>query len=291
MSFAILDGIKTRYTKQGSGPALLMMAPKGFNSCIESWQSGKWQEMDVFNALGKHFTVIAYDRREAGQTGGRIEVLTWKTYAQHAKLLLEHLGVEKAWIIGPCMGVSVATQFAALYPETCAGLMLPQPVGGHRWIGKVRGMFDRHIAFVRERGLRATAEEAAAKRKNFFEEPDAGPWSSAMAIDPTLASRFVAQDLEGYLDLVVKSRDGMFGDTFASGARPEELMQINVPALVWPGDDPSHATSAAHQLRELMPRARFWDMLPPKQTAANMLEQLLNFKQDVERNEFPANAT
>jgi pimeloyl-ACP methyl ester carboxylesterase len=204
-----------------------------------------------------------------------------------AKLLLEHLGIEKAWIIGPCMGVSVATRFAALYPETCIGLMLPQPVGGHRWVGKVRAMFDRHIAFVRERGLKGAAEEAASKRKNFFEEPEAGPWASAMAIDPALAARFVAQDLERYFDIVVKTRDGMFGDTFASGARPEEVLQINVPALVWPGDDPSHAMSAAHQLRELLPRARYWDMHPSKQTAANMLEQLLAFKLDVERGEFP----
>ena len=101
MPFATLDGIKTHYRKQGSGPALLMMAPRGFNSRIESWDGGKWKEMDVFNALAKHFTTIAYDRREAGLSGGRVETLTWQTFAQHGKLLLEHLGVEKAWIIGP----------------------------------------------------------------------------------------------------------------------------------------------------------------------------------------------
>jgi pimeloyl-ACP methyl ester carboxylesterase len=114
MAFATLDGIKTHYFTQGSGPHLLMMAPRGFNSRIESWQGGKWAEMDVFNALAKHFTIIAYDRREAGLSGGRVEVLTWKVFAQHAKLLLEHLGVEKTWVIGPCMGVSVASQFGAL---------------------------------------------------------------------------------------------------------------------------------------------------------------------------------
>lgn len=290
MPFAMLDGIKTHYMKQGSGPALIMMAPKGFNSRIESWQSGKWQEMDVFNALGRHFTVIAYDRREAGLSGGRVETLTWKLYAQQAKLLLEHLGFDRAWVIGPCMGVSVATQFAALYPETCIGLMLPQPVGGHRWIGKVHANFDRHIAFVRAHGLKAAADEALKKRKNFHEEPEAGPWASAIVNDPAVAASFPRQDVERYLKMVTDSRDGMFGDTFVSGARAEELVAIDVPALVWPGDDPSHATSAAHQLRELMPRVRYWDMHPSKQTAANMLEQLLLFKADVEKNAIPAKA-
>lgn len=290
MPFAILDGIKTHYMKQGSGPALLMMAPKGFHSRIESWQSGKWQDMDVFNALGKHFTVIAYDRREAGLSGGRVEVLTWRTFAQHAKLLLEHLGVERSWVIGPCMGVSVATQFAALYPDACIGLMLPQPVGGHRWISKVRSNFDRHIAFVRAHGLKGAVEEALKVRKNFHEEPEAGPWATTIVNDPAFAARFPKQDVGRYLRIVEASREAMFGDTFVSGARAEELLEIDVPALVWPGDDASHATSAAHQLRELMPRARYWDMHPSQQTGANMLEQLLRFRNDVDRNEFPAKA-
>src|SRR6185436_8529573 len=132
MPFATLDGIKTNYFTQGSGPHLIMMAPRGFNSRIESWKGGKWAEMDVFNALSKHFTIIVYDRREAGLSGGRVEVLTWNLFAQHAKLLLEHLNVEKAWVMGACMAVGVATAFGSKYPETCHALMLPQPVGGHK---------------------------------------------------------------------------------------------------------------------------------------------------------------
>jgi len=36
MPFATLDGIKTHYVKQGSGPFLLMMAPRGFESTLQS---------------------------------------------------------------------------------------------------------------------------------------------------------------------------------------------------------------------------------------------------------------
>lgn len=32
----------------------------------------------------------------------------------------------------------------------------------------------------------------------------------------------------------------------APGAEPEDLMRIDIPALVIPGRDPSHATSAAN---------------------------------------------
>jgi pimeloyl-ACP methyl ester carboxylesterase len=271
MPFAVLDGIKTHYMTQGSGPHLLMMAPRGFNSRIESWDGGKWKEMDVFNALARHFTIIAYDRREAGLSGGRIEVLTWQTFAQHGKLLLEHLKVDKAWVIGPCMGVAVAAKFGVLYPEACHALMLPQPVGGHRWFTRLRGFFDKHIAYVREHGLEGA--RARAQGKSFQDEPEPGPWSSCIFNDAAFAQRFVKQNVSRYLEIVAASRDAMFPSSDVSGPDAEELMAR---------DDPSHATSAAHQLRELLPRVDYWDLHPSRQEAQMQLDRILGFKRAVE---------
>ena len=47
MPFATLDGIKTHYVKQGSGPFLLMMAPRGFESTLQSWVKNVKDEGDV----------------------------------------------------------------------------------------------------------------------------------------------------------------------------------------------------------------------------------------------------
>lgn len=276
MPFVTLDGIKTRYIRQGSGPCLLMMAPRAFDSKLESFDYGKWKEMNAIEALSAHFNVIAYDRREAGQSGGRVEVLTWKVFAQHAKLLLESLGVERSFVLGVCMGVGVATQFASLYPQACSGLILAQPVGGHRWKNRMHTFFNRHIDYVREHGLDAV--RARAKGQNFMADPEAGPWASAMANDPALAERFVRQDVDSYLTTVAGSRDAMFPDTFVSGPPPDELMTIDTPASIWPGDDASHSTSGAQQLRELMPRMEYWDQHPSKQTAPDMLEKMVMFK-------------
>lgn len=283
MPYAILDGIRTHYLTQGTGPHLLMMAARGFNSRIQSWQGGKWAEMDALNALARHFTVIAYDRREAGLSGGRVEPLQWGTFARQAKLLLEHLGVEKTWVIGPCMGASVAASFGVTYPQACIGLMLPQPVGGYRWFTRLRSFFDRHIAFVRQNGLQTVRERA--KGANFQDDPEGGPWASVLSHDAEFAARFVKQDLERYLEIVAASRDAMFPDSFVSGPSGQELMGLDVPTLVWPGDDPSHATSAAHQLRELLPRVRYWDLHVSKQTAQGQFEQILDFKRAVEAGE------
>src|SRR5581483_8597951 len=130
MPFATLDGIKTHYLKQGTGPALLMMAPRGFESTLQSWDYGKWKEMNAIESLSRHFTVVAYDRREAGQSGGRVEVLPWKVFAQHAKLLLVHLGIDRACVVGGWMGVGGATQFGWLDAEGWIGRIVAQAVGG-----------------------------------------------------------------------------------------------------------------------------------------------------------------
>ena len=285
MPFATLDGLKTHYVKQGSGPYLLMMAPRAFDSTLESWQHGKWEEMNAIAALSKHFTVIAYDRREAGQSGGRLEVLTWKLFAQHAKLLIEHLGVERTYVLGVCMGVAVANQFASLYPEASAGLILAQPVGGHRWRNRAHAFFNRHLAFARQHGLAAV--RARASGKNFMRDPETGPWATTIVNDASFAERFVRQDLDAYLAIVTQSRDGMFPDTFVSGPSADELMTIDTAASIWPGDDASHSTSSAQQLRELMPRMAYWDLHPSQQTAASMLERLVAFKQTVETTGLP----
>ena len=78
------------------------------------------------------------------------------------------------------------------------------------------------------------------------------------------------------------SRDAMFPSSDVSGPPAVDLMQLDIPTLVWSGDDPSHAMSAALQLRELLPRVRYWDTHVSAQTHEGQLEQILSFKAEVE---------
>jgi pimeloyl-ACP methyl ester carboxylesterase len=285
MPFVTLDGIKTHFIQKGAGPHLLMMAPRAFDSTLRSWEHGKWSDMKAIDTLSRHFSVIAYDRREAGQSCGRVETLTWKVFAQHAKLLIEHLAVERTLILGVCMGVAVATQFASLYPDATAGLILAHPVGGYRWKNRMHAFFSRHITYARQHGLDAV--RARATDLNFMRDPETGPWATSITNDTGFADRFVRQDIESYLDIVTHSRDAMFPDTFVSGPPPGELMTIDVAASIWPGDDASHSTSSAQQLRELLPRMDYWDLHPDKQTAENMLTRIVDFKETVETQGLP----
>ena len=74
------------------------------------------------------------------------------------------------------------------------------------------------------------------------------------------------------------SSNALFNDTMPSGANGAQLMAMNVPAFIQSGNDSSHAHSASWALKELMPDAELWDVLPPHQNGANTLEQILRFK-------------
>jgi pimeloyl-ACP methyl ester carboxylesterase len=196
---------------------------------------------------------------------------------QEAKGTLEFAQVKQAYILGGCMGASLITAFAARHPEACKGLMLHWPVGGYRWMLRGHSLFNRHIDFVRAEGLAAVAARAALKA-NFWADGESGPWAAPLAHDPAFAAEFVKQDVGEYLHVVERSRDAIFNNTMPSGAGAEELVGIEVPALIMSGKDDVHTVSSAWTLHELMPQSELWDVLPPHQTGQNTLDQILRFK-------------
>jgi pimeloyl-ACP methyl ester carboxylesterase len=277
MPTATLDGLEVNYLTRGSGPALLMLAPGGFDATLEKWTTASvWKGMRPLDTLSDAFTLVAYDRRESGASGGRVEKLTWALFAEQAKRLLDHLGIAKAFILGGCMGCSVATAFAARYPDSTHALILHWPVGGYRWKLNGSDRFARHLRFAREHGL-AGVVKRAHEGKSFWQDPEAGPWASVIVRDQGFAETFQMQDLDRYLGLVAASARGLFDRDMPPGAEPEELMAMKVPALIIPGDDPAHATSGAHYLRELLPQSEFWPVMPAEQTPERVRDRILDY--------------
>jgi pimeloyl-ACP methyl ester carboxylesterase len=130
MPTARIDGLEVSYVTRGSGPALLMLAPGGFDATMEKWTTaGVWKGLRPLDTLSSEFTLVAYDRRESGASGGRVERLTWSLFADQAKALLDHLGIREAYILGGCMGCSVALAFAARYPQATRALVLRSSSG------------------------------------------------------------------------------------------------------------------------------------------------------------------
>ena len=277
MPVAMLDGIETYYETHGSGSPILMCAPGGFDASVDKWRvASAWTGIDAIKALAAEHTVIVYDRRECGQSHGRVERLSWAGYTKQGKALLDHLKMDSAWIMGGCMGCSVALAFGVHFPTTTRGLLLHWPVGGYRWKVNSRDRFVRHLNFTQQNGLRGVVDRARSG-KSFWMAPEAGPWASVIARDKEFAERFASQDPERYLGIIATSGQSLFDRDTAPGAEPEEVMGVKAPSLIIPGDDPSHATSGAHYLRELLPKSDFWNVMPPEQTTQKICDRILEF--------------
>jgi pimeloyl-ACP methyl ester carboxylesterase len=275
---AIIDGIATRYEVAGEGPPLLMFSPGGFDATIEKWSTqGIYATIRLLDHLPKHYTCITFDRRETGQSGGRVERITWDHYAAQGKGLLDHLHIERAHVMGACMGVSVAAAFAVAHPAIVRSLVLYFPVGGAKYRMQGHARFTEHLAYVQTHGLEGVVVLARSGDKSFGADPRGGPWVSVLRRDPVFAAAYAAYDLEDYTRLLMGTARSLFDRDTAPGAEPEDLMRLDVPALIVPGRDHAHTLSAARYLEECLPQSHYWDVPVDGQTEATAPAKVLEF--------------
>jgi pimeloyl-ACP methyl ester carboxylesterase len=279
---ATIDGILTRYEVSGAGPPLLMLSPGGFNAQLGNWQTlGIYRRLQLIPALSQRFTCVTFDRRESGGSGGRVERLGWDGYAAQASGLLAHLGVDRAHLLGGCAGCSVAAAFAVAYPGAVASMVLFSPAGGAKYRLKQHARFAAHLAYVDEHGLEAVATLAEGGQATFADDARVGPWGSTIRADRYFAGAYRRMDAARYSGLVAGTARGLFDRDTVPGAEPEDLLQLDVPALIVPGHDESHATSAARYLEECLPASDYWDVPVPEQTAANVPARIIGFFEGV----------
>ena len=109
--------------------------------------------------LSGHFTVIAYDQRDCGETEGPEAASTLADLADDARRLVEALGFERAHVFGSSFGGRVAQALALRHPAVVDRLVL-----GSTWPLPARYEAvcpdAQRLAELR-RGLPATAGELA----------------------------------------------------------------------------------------------------------------------------------
>ena len=149
--------LRIAFDREGSGPPLVLM-------------HGAEASRQMFSALvpqlAKHFTVIAYDQRDCGETEGTDAPATLADLAGDAHRLIKALGFRRAHVFGSSFGGRVAQALALLHPQSVDHLVLastwPLPRPYEELCPEAR-----HLAQLRQ-GLPATAEELATW---FFPEP------------------------------------------------------------------------------------------------------------------------
>jgi pimeloyl-ACP methyl ester carboxylesterase len=278
MPIATIDGIGTNYEVIGDGPPLLMYAPAGFDATLDKWKTqGVYARIKLLDHLPGKYTCIVFDRRETGQSGGRVERITWAHYVAQGRGLLDHLNFKRAHLMGGCMGCCPVIAFGVAHPERVMSMILYWPVGGAKYRISTHKRFADHLAYVEQRGLDGVVSLVMQEGKAFNAEPRGGPWASVIKSDRAFADAYSKLDAGKYTQLVADMCRTLFDRDTSPGAEPEDMLRCEIPALVIPGRDASHATSAARYLEECLPEAEYWDILPDGQTEETAPARVLEF--------------
>jgi esterase len=193
--------------------------------------------------------VITYDQRGNGRTVARGKRYTNATMAGDLVALLDHLGVERAYIVGHSMGGRTAMKFAALYPERTRALAVEDM--------HIRGatvdykLSDRIVAKMRAMpsSFATFAAGLAAIRGAYFGAQD--EWATGLA--------------DGHL---VRGADGRFrfdlrldvGELWESYALYEDLAptlgEVTAPTLFLRGDERMGGVILTPELAAAVARAK-----------------------------------
>lgn len=110
-----VNGINLYHEENGKGEPLLLIM--GFTAHSMMW-------MMQVPTLAQHYRVITFDNRGVGRTDVPAGPYTIRQMADDAAGLLDHLGIERANVIGWSMGGMIAQELALAYPQRVGRLVL-----------------------------------------------------------------------------------------------------------------------------------------------------------------------
>jgi pimeloyl-ACP methyl ester carboxylesterase len=118
--FTTAAGQRLAYTRQGSGPALVII--HGIGGRKEDW-------FGVAQALAAHRTVLCMDLLGFGESGKDSPTLTIRMQAEAVAALLDAAGFVSAAVVGNSLGGWVAAVFATYHPKRVDKLVLIDAAG------------------------------------------------------------------------------------------------------------------------------------------------------------------
>jgi pimeloyl-ACP methyl ester carboxylesterase len=130
-SFYEKGNVRIRYQEVGSGFPLLVTPGGGLDSCIAKWPTAVFNAPEEFK---NDFRCITMDQRNAngGESTGPIPVDDpWGAFADDQLGVMDHLGIQKFFFMGYCIGGPFALKLMQRAPERVVAAVLCQPVG-HR---------------------------------------------------------------------------------------------------------------------------------------------------------------
>jgi proline-specific peptidase len=191
----------------GHGPPLLLMhGGPGLDHTT----------LDTLEPLADHFTLIFYDHRANGRSGGAAETMTFENLVADAEALRATLGYPQWAVAGHSFGGQVALEYALRHPHRISKLLLLDTGADARWSA------ENAPRILEKRGWNAKAVRAA---RRFF--------NGELAVDEVNAA--VLRFFFAYF-YAIRPREvpRVIASAFRLKMRPEAMVQgFNVVMKHW----------------------------------------------------------
>jgi pimeloyl-ACP methyl ester carboxylesterase len=239
MPKATVNGINIDYRVEGQGEPLIMIA--GFSSEKNGW----WFQTKAFK---KYYRIITFDNRGVGKSDKPTGPYTVKRMADDAIGLMDHLGIEKAHVLGISMGGMIAQELAINHPERVDKLVLVSTLARRDEISGFTSEASKRL----ETFLRSIPNEVEIRR------------GVDTTIDLTLNKRFYRILVKPLWKSMIRLSDtsvldGLIGqlDAILAHDTADRLSLIKAPTLVITGtDDRVVKPISSEVIANLVPKAK-----------------------------------
>ena len=170
--------------------------------------------------LGPDVTVVAPDLRGRGGSGSLPPPFGITAHVADAVAALDHLGIDRATVVGHSMGGWVAGLFAAEHPDRTAGLVIVD--GGAALPGSEDVPIDDLI--------QAVLGPSVARLSMTFESVDA--YLDFWRAHPSVGGRYWSDDFERYLAYdLVGDPPALRSSVSAQAVRDDSVEELTVPEV------------------------------------------------------------
>ncbi len=218
--------------------------------------TGGRRSHNEFVALAKKiaaggFRVLLHDRRNTGASevvisGQEGEEIIW---ADDLAQLLKQLGATPAFIGGASSGARLSILLKQRHPEMVKALVLMRVTGGDT--AAKRLPYKYYQMFID--AAKAGGMVAVCATPDYQERIKARPQNESILMNMK-AEQFIAV-LENWLTIFTS------GPTYpVMGVEEATLQAINIPVLIIPGNDRTHASNNAIEAAKLIPHAQLFQL-------------------------------
>ena len=234
-----VNGIDLAYEVRGEGLPLVLA--HGYTASKEMWDA-------QIGPFSERYRVVVYDSRGHGESEAPPaddDGYDLDTYVEDQLALMQHLGIEQAYVGGLSMGGMIAVRLALAHPELVRALLLCDTTAGMGTMGQWAANREVIEKLVRGQGVTAVMRNLYAQRAGASDAPR-----------PDELPAGVQAHIER---LEQMSADGFLGAGRAASEQEsvfERLAEISVPTLIVTGEQ-DFFRSDSERMKDQLPDSRF----------------------------------